>query len=216
MTDHRPAASLTSSLLARRGDARPAMRRQPLANLGAPLAPHEDLGWNDIGQDEVPAPPPVTSLAAMSSPDLVAKPQETEPEPVAAPVAAPVAPVQSPVNRQLEAIARRIHEQRAEQSFKPMLARDEVRAAAPSPKRERQAVPAAISERKAAFTLRLEPERHLRLRLLSAVSRRSAQTLLIEALDALLAQHDKVEDLAGQVETGADIGSADHIYKKQA
>lgn len=210
MTDHhRPAASLTSSLLARRGDARPAMRRQPMANLGAPMGPHEDLGWNDIGQDEPHDEPPVTSLAAMTPPETVVK----APEPVAEP--APVvaaAKVQSPVNRQLEAIAKRIHEQRAEKAFKPMVARKAPSAPAPLVTEES----AAGQARKAAFTLRLDPERHLRLRLLSAVSRRSAQLLLIEALDALLAQHEKVEDLAGQVETGADVGSVDHDYKKQA
>jgi predicted HicB family RNase H-like nuclease len=40
--------------------------------------------------------------------------------------------------------------------------------------------------RKAAFTLRLDPERHLRLRLLSAYSNRSSQQLVLEALDRLL------------------------------
>ena len=39
---------------------------------------------------------------------------------------------------------------------------------------------------KSAFTLRLDPERHLKLRLLSAHSHRSSQRLLTEALDALL------------------------------
>ncbi len=47
MPEIRPAASLTSSLLARRGDARPAMRRQAITHLHVPLTPHDDLGWND-------------------------------------------------------------------------------------------------------------------------------------------------------------------------
>ena len=38
---------------------------------------------------------------------------------------------------------------------------------------------------KSAFTLRLDDERHLRLRLASAVTNRSAQLLVTEALDAL-------------------------------
>ncbi|MBU6206087.1 MAG: hypothetical protein KGQ42_00210 [Alphaproteobacteria bacterium] len=42
------------------------------------------------------------------------------------------------------------------------------------------------SKGKAAFTLRLDPERHLKLRMLSALSHRSSQRLVTEALDALL------------------------------
>ncbi len=44
----------------------------------------------------------------------------------------------------------------------------------------------AEKSKKAAFTLRLDTERHLRLRLASAMTRRSAQSLVIEALDAFL------------------------------
>ncbi|MBN8832505.1 MAG: hypothetical protein J0G94_18240, partial [Sphingomonadales bacterium] len=56
--------------------------------------------------------------------------------------------------------------------------------------------------RKAAFTLRLDAERHLRLRLMSALSNRSAQHLLTEALDALIARDDALKALADQVESG--------------
>lgn len=52
---------------------------------------------------------------------------------------------------------------------------------------------------KAAFTLRLDPDRHLRLRLASAVAGRSSQQLLVEALDALLASQPQVETLARQL-----------------
>lgn len=51
--------------------------------------------------------------------------------------------------------------------------------------------------RKAAFTLRLDAERHLRLRLLSAVTNLSAQQLLIAALDRLLDDHPNIDALAG-------------------
>lgn len=40
--------------------------------------------------------------------------------------------------------------------------------------------------RRAAFTLRLDPERHLQLRLASTVSGRSAQSLVTEALDRMI------------------------------
>lgn len=54
---------------------------------------------------------------------------------------------------------------------------------------------------KAAFTLRLDPQRHLRLRLASAVTGRSAQQLLTEALDELLASMPDLDSLAEQAPT---------------
>lgn len=52
---------------------------------------------------------------------------------------------------------------------------------------------------KAAFTLRVDADRHLRLRLASAIADRSAQDLMTQALDALLASMPMVETLAGQL-----------------
>jgi hypothetical protein len=52
---------------------------------------------------------------------------------------------------------------------------------------------------KAAFTLRLDAERHLRLRLASAVTNRSSQQLVTEALDALLKSVTEVETLVAQL-----------------
>jgi hypothetical protein len=46
---------------------------------------------------------------------------------------------------------------------------------------------ASAKERPAAFTLRLDADRHLRLRLASALAGRSAQQLVVEALDSMLA-----------------------------
>jgi hypothetical protein len=144
----RPAASLTANLLARRGGARPAMRRQPMANL-AVLPITEDLGWNDMGED---------AQATYDPP---------EPDEAAA---------VSPINQQIQALAERMNAR---------------------PTRETKR-PATLSgaARKAAFTLRIDADRHLRLRLLSAVTNRSAQQLLIEALDALVARNDQLTDLA--------------------
>ena len=53
--------------------------------------------------------------------------------------------------------------------------------------------------RKAAFTLRLDAERHLRLRLACAVTRRSAQQIVARALDEALAGIPEIEALASQV-----------------
>lgn len=52
---------------------------------------------------------------------------------------------------------------------------------------------------KAAFTLRLDSDRHLRLRLASASRLRSAQQLVTEALDAFLATMPEVEALVAQL-----------------
>jgi hypothetical protein len=52
---------------------------------------------------------------------------------------------------------------------------------------------------KSAFTLRLDPDRHLKLRLACALSRRSAQQLVTAALDDFLATLPEVEALAGRV-----------------
>lgn len=55
---------------------------------------------------------------------------------------------------------------------------------------------AAGSKAKAAFTLRLDAERHLKLRLACAVSGRSAQMLVTEALDQLLGTMPELEAMA--------------------
>ena len=57
----------------------------------------------------------------------------------------------------------------------------------------------ATGGRKAAFTLRLDGERHLRLRLANAVTGRSAQQIVTEALDRFLASIPEVETLAERV-----------------
>lgn len=55
---------------------------------------------------------------------------------------------------------------------------------------DREALQAAneAEHKKVAMTLRLDNERHMKLRLLSAMKGRSCQNLLIEALDDLLLQ----------------------------
>jgi hypothetical protein len=52
---------------------------------------------------------------------------------------------------------------------------------------------------KAAFTLRLDAERHLKLRLACAVDERSAQALVTDALDRLLAEMPEIGELADEV-----------------
>jgi hypothetical protein len=57
---------------------------------------------------------------------------------------------------------------------------------------------AAGRKAKAAFTLRLDPARHLKLRLACAVRGGSAQQLVTDALDALLAGMPELEAMAAK------------------
>ncbi|WP_416172346.1 hypothetical protein [Allopontixanthobacter sp.] len=59
---------------------------------------------------------------------------------------------------------------------------------------------AAVDQgRRAAFTLRLDPERHLKLRLASTITGRSAQQIVTDALDAFLGDMPELATLAAQV-----------------
>jgi hypothetical protein len=71
---------------------------------------------------------------------------------------------------------------------------------APAPARRRAPKPrsAAGSKGKAAFTLRLDPARHLKLRLACAVDGRSAQMLVTDALDQLLAAMPELDAMAAK------------------
>ena len=69
----------------------------------------------------------------------------------------------------------------------------------PGPARVSAANKAANDSRRAAFTLRLDQERHLKLRLACTVRGRSAQQLVTDALDSLLAQMPEIDNLAAQV-----------------
>lgn len=60
-------------------------------------------------------------------------------------------------------------------------------------------VTAPAGLRRAAFTLRLDAERHLKLRLASTVKNRSAQQLVTQALDQFLAEIPEIAALAAQV-----------------
>jgi hypothetical protein len=57
----------------------------------------------------------------------------------------------------------------------------------------------ATKGRKAAFTLRLDADRHLKLRLASAIVGRSSQQMVTEALDIFLASLPEIDRLAQQL-----------------
>jgi len=184
----KPTASLSSSLLARKGQARPAMRPQGFVGLN-PATAQEDLGWNDMGDDAAH----VQQFAP-------------EPQPIQHPVPKPQ------VLRQIEQLDERFSKPEpvaAQPAPQPVAAPQPE--PAPAPVAKRQALPPVTAERlarevakksKAAFTLRLDNDRHLRLRLASAVTNRSAQQIVTEALDAFLESLTEVEALARQVPAG--------------
>lgn len=154
MMEPKPLASLTAGLLARKGTARPAMRRTYVPGMATPSLPtsvQDDLGWNDMGADHAPSAPPPLTVVKRDGAVVLDEARPPVPEPAPTKAAKPHA---------------------------------EVRAARAT---------------KAAFTLRLDPERHLRLRLACAMNHRSAQQIVTEALDAFLRDRPDVESLAQQV-----------------
>lgn len=59
--------------------------------------------------------------------------------------------------------------------------------------------PALAAGRRAAFTLRLDAERHLRLKLACTIKGRSAQALVTEALDRLLSEIPDAAEIASKL-----------------
>lgn len=73
-----------------------------------------------------------------------------------------------------------------------------VNSPAPPPRRAPRSRAAPGSKGKAAFTLRLDPDRHLKLRLACAVGGRSAQQLVTDALDQLLEHMPELDAMAAK------------------
>lgn len=190
----RPTASLSSGLLARKGQARPAMRPTGVMAYAPSL---DDLGWNDMGDDE--APRPLVSVSPATTPQVVApevpavlRQRETLAAELSEPAPAVVEPMPAPA-------------QEAKPLSAPPAARPVSGATAQRLSRETHRKPGQGA--KAAFTLRLDPARHLRLRLASAMRGDSAQQLVTEALDAFLSNIPEVEALAGQLHDQAKSNS---------
>ena len=194
MADAKPIASLSSTLLARKGHAKPAMRPQGFSNFGFG-APHpaDDLGWNDMGEGAAAAaatPVPTAEIVPITAVAQQA-PASVEPPVVhlqQAEIAREMAPpVEQPVAAVVESTTERGERRRKDRT------RDAV-----SAELERVVIVRAErgSKAKAAFTLRLDTERHLKLRLAGAIAHRSSQALVVDALDAYLATLPRVTELA--------------------
>ncbi|MGE5563309.1 MAG: hypothetical protein ACM3ZV_08355 [Bacillota bacterium] len=207
MAEAKPFASLSSGLLARKGAARPAMRPQGFGQSGSGL---EDLGWNDMGFE----PPKAAELPRDETHDAFG--DDVVEHPRAHPTG--LTPLESPVHHQQAEIVDRLavadpdEEERDETAevYEPEVTEVEGAAApapapapvahsvvhAPAPRRAPRPRSAPGAKGKAAFTLRLDPERHLKLRLACAVDGRSAQQLVTDALDQLLERMPELESMA--------------------
>ena len=137
-------ASLSPTLLARKGGAKPAMRPQLAPIPDASPANLDDLGWNDMGLDEHPN---VVQFSPPSNDEV------------------------------------------------PALKLASARGAASAARRS------AASKRgkRAAFTLRLDAQRHLKLRLAATIKGESAQQIVTEALDRLLAEIKDLDTIADKM-----------------
>lgn len=200
MSEPKPFASLSSGLLARKGQAKPAMRPQGFTGGYASLAGGlEDLGWNDMGQ----AVEPQADVHALHDDGEIVAPPEGVP-PVLAQRRQLKEEFDPPI---IDAVADE-HQFAVEAPTPPQPIAEPAAEPTPALSIVRRPVSVATANRlaretrhkaKAAFTLRLDEDRHLRLRLASALSGRSAQLLVTEALDAFLESVPEVDDLARQV-----------------
>jgi hypothetical protein len=136
-------ASLSPTLLARKGSAKPAMRPQLAPIPDASAASLEDLGWNDMGGEDH------TNVVQLTPPS----------------------------NDQVPAIK---------------LA--SARTAAPTKRRA-----ASKRGKRAAFTLHLDTQRHLKLRLAATIKGESAQQIITDTLDRLLAEVEDLDALAAKM-----------------
>ncbi|WP_333835929.1 hypothetical protein [Novosphingobium sp.] len=146
MAQPRPAASLTGSLLARKGAARPAMR------------PQVSLEWMDDAER--------AAIGANGEEHIEPAPDHDAEHPE--------------VLRQIERLSQIMGKKLAA-----------VRAA--------NADVEQLPGRKIAFTLRLDPRRHALLRACCAAEKRSAQALLVEALDRLIDATPGLDEIAAQM-----------------
>ena len=216
MGEPKPLASLSAGLLARKGGARPAMRRQPLGSGPAPLnsGGYDDLGWNDMGYDVDPdqssEPARMLDLKPLLTGSVLAHNVEAEqavddsvhhePEPEFSTEYSGLSDDYGA--DQFEAETHEVPEvvRQQESLIERVAAVARKVEARPSPAAKKEKAPRALRAReKAAFTLRLDAERHLRLRLASAVTNRSSQVILTDLLDEYLSSLPEIDAMASRL-----------------
>jgi hypothetical protein len=199
-SEAKPFASLSSGLLARKGAARPAMKPQGFGQMGGGNL--EDLGWNDMGFE----PPKPATVARDEDHDAFG--EDVEEHPRVHPTG--LTPVESPVHSQHAELADRLgastEADELDEAAEPNGIAIEAEPAPvttlrpPARRPDRAPVERAASgsKPKAAFTLRLDKDRHLKLRLACAVNGRSAQQLVTDALDSLLEGMPELDVMAAK------------------
>lgn len=206
-------ASLGPTLLARKGGAKPAMRPQltPLAHSPEEMAALadeqlEDLGWNDMGDDAANDAAPGADIVPIRSDGATDAAEAAARSPV--------------VRRQQKQLLDRVLADAAMDGSEGELGEEEEDLSAryfeneddaEAAERAYEKAPASASRaparkpakrpvgKRAAFTLRLDTERHLKLRLAATMQGVSAQALVTEALDALLAEFEELDALAARM-----------------
>ncbi|MFN4097625.1 MAG: hypothetical protein ACK4GG_12730 [Sphingomonas sp.] len=214
MGEPKPLASLSAGLLARKGGARPAMRRQPLGSGPAPTnaVGYDDLGWNDMGYDVDPdqsgEPARMLDLKPLLTGSVLAHNVEAEQaleDSVGHELTDAVAEDYAAEDYGAEAFEAEAHEipeivRQQESLIDRVAAVARKVEARPEPKPKKEKAPRALRAReKAAFTLRLDAERHLRLRLASAVTNRSSQVILTDLLDEYLTTLPEIDAMASRL-----------------
>jgi len=218
-------ASLGPSLLARKGGAKPAMRPQvaPLVTDAVADEQLEDLGWNDMGHDDeggadvVPIHGDIAPEGDTEGLGPIVRRQQRrlEERVLADAVMTGAGHDDEEYDEEDEAVYGESfdvdyddedEEEEGDESamlYAPLAPAAFEQPAAPAPVAKRAAkkarVPAVQSGRRAAFTLRLDAERHLKLRLAATVQGVSAQVLVTEALDRLLAEYDDLDVIANHL-----------------
>jgi hypothetical protein len=231
-TEAKPFASLSSGLLARKGAARPAMRPQGFGQVGNGLEDlgWNDMGFEPPKAAEAPRDEDHDAFGE----DVVEHPRAhpTGLTPVGSPVHDQQAEIAERFADESEDSGEDEIDENAE-LFEPAVevevaaeAEIEVEEAptpspikvksfvskpavvatvpVPAPRRAPRARVAVGSKGKAAFTLRLDPSRHLKLRLACAVDGRSAQQLVTDALDQLLERMPDLDGLAEKAKRGGN------------
>jgi hypothetical protein len=214
MGEPKPLASLSAGLLARKGGARPAMRRQPLGSGPAPVnsTGYDDLGWNDMGYDVDPdqsgEPARMLDLKPLLTGSVLAHNVEAEQaleDSVGHELTDAVAEDYAAEDYGADAFEAEAHEvpeivRQQESLIDRVAAVARKVEARPEPKPKKEKAPRALRAReKAAFTLRLDAERHLRLRLASAVTNRSSQVILTDLLDEYLTTLPEIDAMASRL-----------------
>lgn len=173
------------------------MRRQLIGNnngVAAAGSMQDDCGWNDMGYD----------MNYDVNPDP-STPMDYEHDHGYNPLANAVPEVKPEVKQQQERIAEQLQVQAEELGVveHEAPAAPVVKIAAPRPVAAKAPISkqraAPGSKGKSAFTLRLDGDRHLKLRLACAISNKSAQQLVTAALDAFIDAMPEITTLAAHV-----------------